>query len=212
VRLEYHEAWKEIAAFGDNSPSAFIMRDVVRKMEKQNWKKLMIQPELDINLFRNALEMAISGDLKDINLERELESGRIFAFYNDIEFPMAVYYLYKQFSIDHDLSKLKDVSPLEIVGVYDYANDLGDPVTMWHLLHKEKNPYSLEEYIAEWKQHTPIHKQADVIYAGSEGQVIDDSLLVTVSYQKENTSTYFGTMKRDKESSTWLLYEIYDQP
>ncbi|QNK89213.1 hypothetical protein H7992_05770 [Sporosarcina sp. resist] len=46
--------------------------------------------------------------------------------------------VYYSFSSNHDLSVLKGVSPLVIIGVYFYVNEQKDPETMWHLYSTKK--------------------------------------------------------------------------
>ena len=59
-----------------------------------------------------------------------------------------------------DLNILHGANPLIVLGVYYYANELKDPVTMWHLYNHEYIPISLEDYIENWtKEETILIKQ-----------------------------------------------------
>ena len=60
----------------------------------------------------------------------------------DAAFSAKVEALYKHFKQSYDNTLFKGQSPIYVVGVFDYANEMEDPDTMFHLFHRDYRHYS----------------------------------------------------------------------
>jgi len=204
VKDEFREGWKRIASAGESSPTAFIMQTIISEMEATDWTKSKSLNRLMVFDVKQALELAKAGKLETFGISGiiQTEMGMEIVTLPNPSFENVVQETYYSFSLYHDLSKLKGVSPLVIIGVYFYANDQEDPETMWHLYSKKKNVVQLEEFVDEWS-----HLDID-IYSLDSLQFEDRGEMAgSIGFLRGN-SISFGTQMALNEDYVWEIEHI----
>ena len=133
-------------------------------------------------------------------------TGMEIATFPNPDFENKVQETYYSFSSNHDLSVLKEVSPLVIIGVYFYANDQKDPETMWHLYSKTKNVVKLEEFVNGWSQlDVDIYSLDSLRFDGSE------ETSGSIGFQRGNTLSVTTQMALN-EDFVWEIEHIILSP
>ena len=132
----------------------------------------------------------------------QTETGMEIVTLPNPSFENVVQETYYSFSLYHDLSKLKGVSPLVIIGVYFYANEQKDPETMWHLYSKTKNVVKLEEFVDEWSQFDiDLYSFDSLQFDGSE------ETAGSIGFQRGNTLSV-STQMALNEDFVWEIEQI----
>ena len=150
VRPVYQQIWKSFSRGVGSTPTVLLMVPIVDEMEASGWRSSNSWEHFDEANIEVALEFARKGelggqmlgghDLEDLTMELPNE-----------QFNAEVKALYGEYSQSHDINVLKDASAFHVLGIYDYANEMEDPETMWSLLDKSFG-YPRDEFIANWKK------------------------------------------------------------
>lgn len=208
VKDEFREGWKRIASAGEGSPTAFIMQVIISEMEVTDWTESESLNRLEIYDVHQALELAKAGKLETFSVSgvMQTETGMEIVTLPNPYFENKVQEIYYSFSSNHDLSELKEVSPLVIIGVYFYANDQEDPETMWHLYSKTKNVVKLEEFVDEWSHlDIDIYSLDSLQFEGSE------ETAGSIGFQRGNSSSV-STQMALNEDLVWEIEHIIINP
>ena len=208
VKDEFREGWKRIASAKEGSPTAFIMQMIISEMEATDWTGSQSLNRLGIYDIHRALELAKVGKLETFGISGIMQTvtGMEIATFPNPDFENKVQETYYSFSSNHDLSVLKEVSPLVIIGVYFYANDQKDPETMWHLYSKTKNVVKLEEFVNGWSQlDVDIYSFDSLRFDGS------DETSGSIGFQRGNTLSVTTQMALN-EDLVWEIEHIISSP
>ena len=209
VKEEYRKAWKRIASIGEDSPSAFIMRKVMDEMEASDWKESASYGRLDTQQLYRAMEFAREDNLSSFELnEFSNQFGRITVSRSDPDYISSVEGAYEKFSKNHDSTILHGANPLIVLGVYYYANELNDPVTMWHLYNHEYIPISLEDYVENWTKEETVFDRTETLFYEMGMGTINGAPHVPIGYEEGNVTSNFAWMLLDEESSIWTFSGI----
>ncbi|WP_172373862.1 sigma-70 family RNA polymerase sigma factor [Sporosarcina jiandibaonis] len=208
VKEKYRAIWEKIANLGGDSPAAFIMKEIVEEMKASDWEKSKSYQRLDQNHIYRALTFAQENSLNLFTLGEFVGYGTITTSVQDPDYQVALKELYDNFSYDYNLVTLEQANPLDIIGVYYYANELEDSETMWHLLNHEFVPVNLQEYMKNWKKKESLPEQVESIFVDMGDGSINGSPLVPVGYEQEGSIYYFAKMIFDIENNIWTIYEI----
>ncbi|MFJ7935763.1 hypothetical protein [Sporosarcina sp. NPDC096371] len=89
------------------------------------------------------------------------------------DFEQQVKSLYEQFKTSHDKTVFKGYSLIYFAGVFNYANDMDDPETMYYLTQSDEivvglNDYTLEGYVANWRKGRSLFKDTEQIVFSAE--------------------------------------------
>ncbi len=214
VKKEYQETWIELSRQGRN-PLIYVMLPILEEMEASGWTSSASYEALDDNDIMEAVELERAGKLAaklpngDVQVETEIIQLDQYD-YSEAE------KLYKTFSVQHDLTLLENVPPLDVYLLFQYANIRGDAETMWHLLSGETKP-EIEEYKRIWRQQDDFRKHTRSISV-HENQInrVGSNLHLYLDAAPKNHDDYMfytpSLIMDDK--AIWLvqnhLYEKYD--
>ena len=170
LKNEYKGIWQKFSNTFEAHPANYLMMPIVEEMEASGWKSSKSWDEFSTEKIEEALELARIGQLENVMYgERPaIEDDSIVL--PDPEFFSRVGELYNEFKKSYDISVFKGLSPIYVVGVFDYANEMEDPTTMYHLFRenivlylKSGEVVSLEEYVAQWRKGFSFLKDANGI-------------------------------------------------
>ena len=155
----YKEAWSRIASYDDATPIDYLISPIVEEMETSEWRSSASWEEFNQDKIAEALELARGGELEEMMYgKRTTVVGDSIAL-PDANFENVVQQYYTDFKKSYDITIFKNVSPIVLVGVFDYASELDDPETMFHLLHEDVETHlesgfvqSAEAYVENWRK------------------------------------------------------------
>ena len=217
VKEDYRAVWEKIANINGESPAAFIMKEIVEEMKASDWKQSKSYQNLNTGHISYAVNYAQENNLNSFAINDFIGYGTMTTAVQDSDYQVEVKELYEDFSYDYNLTTLENANPLIIVGVYDYANELEDPETMWQLFNHEYVSISLEAYMDSWTKTVSILEQAESLFVEMGGSAsINGSPLVLVGYEKDGTIgmkkdgtiDYVASIILDIENGIWTIYEI----
>ncbi|WP_203249249.1 RNA polymerase sigma factor [Sporosarcina beigongshangi] len=204
IKEEIRSAWKKIASGGKGSPSAHVMRNIIREMEASGWANSEMQSRFTYYHLNYAMGLAKAGNLHSFVMTGILQTDQGFDIvtFPDLSFEELVEETYNLYSSNHDPAVLKDAHPFVIFAMYYFANAIGDPVTMWHLYKPEDNPQSLEDYLVDWQQEDfQLNELDGLLFEERESSV------GSIVLQKGNHGYYAVDMIAD-EPASWKISSI----
>ena len=168
IKIDYKDVWQRYSNMFGVQPSNYLMMPIVEEMEASGWRSSKSWDEFSKEKIEETLEIARNGELERVMYgERPVFEDDSITLPNE-EFFSQVEQLYNEFKQSYDIHVFKGWSPLFTVGVYDYANEMEDPATMYHLLREGFDEYSetgmtqsLEEYVESWHKGFSIFKDFD---------------------------------------------------
>ncbi|MFC5591891.1 RNA polymerase sigma factor [Sporosarcina soli] len=202
ITEEVRTAWKKIASGGEESPSAHVMRNIIREMEASGWTQSDTQSRFTAYHLNYVMGLAMVGKLHTFEMKGILQPDQGFDIitFPDPSFDQLVEDTYRLFTANYDLAVLKDVHPFVIFGMYHLANDREDPVTMWHLYTPTDNPQPLEVYLADWEQENFQLDEVDgLLWDSSDG---------SIAWLREEIGHFYVDLEEDKNAG-WKITSIY---
>lgn len=154
---DYQDVWRGMAATGDARPLAYVMQPIVKEMEASGWRESKSWDSLSYNALKDAIVLYREGQLEYYMYgERPEFKSETIKFPNE-SFWNEVQVLYEDFKKSHDKLVLKGASPIHVLGVFDYANEMDDPETMYHLLsesvmYDHYGDIKLDDYVQNWRK------------------------------------------------------------
>ncbi|MDN4609088.1 hypothetical protein [Sporosarcina highlanderae] len=154
---DYQDVWRGLAATGDARPLAYVMQPIVKEMEASGWRESKSWDSLSYDALKDAIVLYREGQLEYYMYgERPDFKSETIQFPNE-SFWNEVQELYSDFKKAHDKSVLKGASPIHVLGVFNYANEMDDPETMFHLLNEnatysEYGEIELNDYVKNWRK------------------------------------------------------------
>lgn len=207
ITEEVQTTWRKIASWGEESPSAYIMKRIVREMEASGWTNSETQSHFTAYHLNYAFGLAKEEKLSTFEMKGILQPDQGFDI---VTFPNAIFdkYVeetYKRYSANYNSSVLLDVHPFIIFAMYYWANEQEDPVTMWHLYMPEDDPEPLETYLSEWEQEDfKLNELDGLLFDGDEYSVGSIGLI------KGDTTSFYVQLGKD-ENSGWKISSIYKE-
>lgn len=200
ISESYRDAWKRLASAEKDSAVSVLMTKIIGEMEQSNWTESTVYSYLTRQEYSiyDTYSLAKEGDLDSFT--------PITAGFNEmyeekvIEVPNLeedVQRLYKEFSVAYDRDALRYVHPLLIVGLYYYANDMGDPEMMWHLMDDKARILYVEDYTIAWQPENPLLKRIDSI-GFDPSLIINDGKTINVPIQ--------FTRNGNTDYNVWMSY------
>ncbi|MFC5602179.1 hypothetical protein [Sporosarcina koreensis] len=154
---DYQDVWRGMAANGDVSPLSYVMQPIVKEMEASGWRESKSWDSLSNDALKDAIVLSREGQLEYYMYgERPDFKSETIQFPNE-SFWNEVQGLYADFQEAYDKSILQGISPIHVLGVFNYANEMDDPETMYHLL-SESATYDnfgtieLDDYVKNWRK------------------------------------------------------------
>ena len=179
VPTTYQEAWgtfnyqEETAAL----PINYLIQPIIEEMEASDWQKSESWDRLTRESILDALKLAQEGKLEEIMFGKmpTLVSEKI-DLPNKL-FTSKIEKLYKEFKQSYDRTIFKGLSPIYVVGVYDYANEMEDPMTMLELFNhgngefyggEAGEEYWRADFMEYWKKGFSLFEEATSIEFSNE--------------------------------------------
>lgn len=205
LKKEYRLAWEKLANTGENSPSAYIMQQIVKEMEESDWETSDSLERLEYHHLYDAVGFAKRGDLQLFTLESVMQESDNEVAVNNPEYIQEVERTYVKFTKGHRLNALVGVKPVVILGVYLYANEQEDPKTMWHLTNRESLSLTLKEYVTTWRKQEYQIEKADILVEEIGSNVLNGVPLTPISYEYKADFVYDGWLILDEGTGAWLI-------
>lgn len=211
---EYQEAWNNLAYSGDATPLTYIMRPIVAEMKASGWRSSEQWNSLHYNDIEEALVLYREGVLAEYMYgEQPVFEDNTVKLPNEA-FEQEVEALYKEFKKSYDKSVFKDISPTHVVGVFNYANEMEDPKTMYRLFHESYSEvsgtgFTEEAYIQNWRKGVSLFRKAtDVNFTNANVQRYEHSLYAFVSINngeetKKSIPLIYG------ENNVWEIRDMW---
>ncbi|MBB4827012.1 hypothetical protein HNO89_004303 [Sporosarcina luteola] len=195
VKREYKEAWKNMASGYGATPLRYVMKPIVEEMEASGWTASETWNRIGYDALKDALVVQRAGQL-DMYMYGEQPVFQDEAIQlPDPEFDQNIGVLYDSFKKQYDLAVLKGRSPIDIVALYNLANEKNDPEMMYHLHHENVWKYSesgyetsLDQYKASWQKALSLLPLNDEMSFSGDSVFRNDPLLygtVNLSHQGE---------------------------
>lgn len=201
---EYQEAWTELSFSSEATPLSFIMQPIVKEMRASGWRTSEQWNRLSYEGVKDAISLYRAGVLEEYMYgEQPVFEDETVTLPNP-SFDKEVKSLYTAFKKSYDKTVLTDVSAIYVAGVFDYANALEDPETMFYLSNSESMAqrydetyngiYSkmdekdlLERYKSKWtKSLSQFRNATSIEFSADSGQRYENSLVHSVNVKNEN--------------------------
>lgn len=164
---DYQEAWRNMAGGGQATPMRYILTPIIKEMEASGWRKSESWDALTYYDLEEALVLYREGRLEEYMYGERPEFQDVTIHLPDDAFDNEVQTLYADFKKSYDKSVLKGVSPIHVLGIFDYANEVDDPETMYYLFnentlkHNESGiDYTVDYYVDNWRKGLPFLRNA----------------------------------------------------
>ncbi|WP_318616909.1 hypothetical protein [Sporosarcina sp. YIM B06819] len=145
------------------------------------------------------LALTRAGQLEGSDSDRRAEIANQSITLPNQHFEQQVKSLYEQFKTSHDKTIFKGLSLIYMAGVFNYANDMEDPETMYYLSHSDDittninqgRGYTIEEYITNWRKGRSLFKDTEqIVFSGdSLEQGAPSALSTTVQVNRKDGSS-----------------------
>lgn len=156
---DYQDVWRGLAANGDPTPIAYVMQPIVKEMEASGWRESASWDSLSYDALKEALVLYREGVLEEYRYGERPDFQDVTIQLPNDSFEKEVQALYADFKKTYDKSVLKGVSPIHVLRVFDYANEIEDPLTMYHLINENVLKYdesgieyTAEYYVEKWRK------------------------------------------------------------
>ncbi|MCM3639210.1 hypothetical protein M3152_16035 [Sporosarcina luteola] len=164
---EYQEAWKNMAGGGQATPLRYILDPIIKEMEASGWRKSASWEALTYYDLEEALVLYREGVLEEYMYGERPDFQDVTIQLPNDSFEKEVQAIYTDFKKTYSKSILKGVSPVHVLGVFDYANEMDDPRTMYYLFnentlkHNESGiDYTVDYYVDNWRKGLPFLRNA----------------------------------------------------
>ena len=183
VPTSYQQAWGTINYEEDTAlPIRYLIQPIIEEMEASDWQKSESWDRLTRESLLDALKLAQEDKLEEIMFGKKptLVSKKM-ELPNEL-FTAKIEKLYEEYRQTYDRTIFKELSPIYVVGVYDYANEMEDPTTMLNLLNFNNGEFHENEAGAEeWR--------ADFMEFWQKGfSIIEEA--TSIEFSNENMERY----------------------
>ncbi len=227
LKEDYQQLWRDFAFGGNATPLDYVVKPIVEEMEASGWRTSEKWEALSYDAIQDALVLYQEGQLEFYMYGERPDFQDETISLPDSSFENEVRSLYTEFKKSYDKSVFKGKSPMYVVGVFNYANDLDDPETMYHLFHKNVSLYqesgvewTVEWYVENWRKGLSLFRNATQLefnteyisryeqtFTGGVGIVVDGEIRRSVSLiYDENGIWEMG------ETQLELLPSYHEQP
>jgi hypothetical protein len=183
LKHEYQNAWQLLAVNTELSPIGKVLHPVVNAMLKTNWKENETYKELDFSDLQNAFVLADAGDLDSRKIETGLSSRMI--SWPDGEMQGQAHSFLKSPKSDGTYN-YADLTPIEAVVLFDYAQELNFSEIMYGLISKYEGMGLMEDLVASGDI-------PDLIPVGATSLTYNDDLTY------EQNGEYHGAVEVNKD-------------
>jgi len=163
VLPEYKEAWRNMAGGGQATPMRYILEPIIKEMEASGWRESASWDSLHNNDLEEALVLYREGRLEEYMYGERPDFEDVTIHLPNESFNKEVRSLYTDFKKSYDKSVLRGVSPIHILAIFDYANEMDDPETMYYLFNENTLKYNesgidytVDTYVDNWRKGLPF--------------------------------------------------------
>lgn len=211
---EYQEAWTNLSYSGNATPLTYIMRPIVKEMKASDWQQSEHWDSLNYNDLEEALVLYREGVLEEYMYgEMPVFEEKTVVLPNEA-FDQEVKELYSAFKKSYDKSVLKGISPVHIVGIFNYANEVEDPKTMYRLFNENygdmsETGFSEEQYIDFYRKGLSLFRNAtDIKFTNENINRYEHAIygFVTINNGAEVKNSVHLTYGED---DVWKIRDMY---
>ena len=162
VKREYQDAWHGLSYGVNAHPAKYLVEPILEEMEASGWTSSKSWDQFDKQKIEEALLLARNGELEEIMYGKRPVFDNETIILPNADFSTRVVELYNMFKISsYDKRVIMNHSPIDIAGVFDYANEVEDPETMFHIFYKGSDvDWTLEQYMRHWKKGISLFEDA----------------------------------------------------
>ncbi|WP_172373860.1 RNA polymerase sigma factor [Sporosarcina jiandibaonis] len=219
VPVLYQDAWKKFDYQEEALPINYLVQPIIEEMEASAWKKSESWERLTRKSILDALKLSHEGKLEEIMF------GKMPTLVNEkIDLPDKLFTtkiekLYAEFKKTYDRTIFKELSPIFVVGVYDYANEMEDPMTMLKLFNFDNGEFyryepeeSGESFIADWRKGFSIFEEATSVEFSNEDIVrYGRNFYATVKIEKNQSDDQYIPIWIDKNREFYIREFVHQQ-
>lgn len=224
---EYQEAWTTLSLNYEATPLSYIMQPIVKEMRASGWRTSERWNRLSYESVSEALVLYREGVLEEYMYGEQPVFEEETVMLPNSSFDKEVKALYTAYKKSYDKELLEDVSAIYVAGVFDYANEMEDPETMFYLANRDSmaqmydenydGVYSkmnekdlLEKYKAKWTKSLSQFRNATSLQFSGASQRFEHSLVSTVGINDENGMTRTISMIYG-DQDVWEVMDVYHQ-
>lgn len=219
VPENYQQAWKMLVGYDEANLLSYLAGPIIKEMEASDWKSSESWEQFNREKIAETLKLARGGELAVLMFGKEPKVKSKIIELPDDQYAKKIMELYSEFIKSYDKNVFKGLSPVFVVGVFDYANEMEDPETMFNLfyenmlIHSENGSIAtLESYVDNWYKGFSLFKDASSIQFTGE-----DLMRSGDNYQADVKITYnsnaiesVSTLLVEKE--LWQMGEMWLDP
>ncbi|AYC29935.1 hypothetical protein [Paenisporosarcina cavernae] len=150
VKEEYQLLFKDIQQPQQHSISSYLIEPIVNEFEVSGWRNSNTWTQFNYSyLDKMFMEINYYGFKEEVY--DESASNREEPVQLNVEYFQRIHSLYKKFAGTHDPAALRDISAIDLVGLYYYSQELGDMETQYELFVKDDQKFEViprEEFLA----------------------------------------------------------------
>ena len=216
VPESYQEAWKMLVSYDEATLLSYLADPIIKEMEASDWKSSKSWEKFNREKIAESLQLARDGELAVLMYGKEPKVESIIIELPDDKYARKVEELYVEFIKSYDKAIFKGLSPIYVVGVFDYANEMEDPEAMFNLfyenmlMHTENGSVAtLESYVDNWYKGFSLFKDASSIqFTGADLMRFGDNYQADVKITYNNNVVMsVGTLFDKKE--IWQMGEMW---
>jgi len=216
VPENHQNAWRRLFLYEEATPLGYLARPMYKEMEASGWRSSESWEQFNREKIEVAIKLARNGELDELVHGTTPKVENYVIEFPDEKYDRKVEELYNEFNKSHDKTIFKDLSPIYVVGVFDYANEMENPETMFNLFYEgivrdqeNGSVASLYTYLNNWRKGFSLLKGAGSIeYSGADLTRSGDNYQAEVKITYNNhPETYVSTLL--DENQIWQMGETW---
>ncbi|MCZ2260441.1 RNA polymerase sigma factor [Sporosarcina sp. G11-34] len=216
VPENHQNAWRRLFLYEEATPLGYLARPIYKEMEASGWRSSESWEQFNREKIEAAIKLARNGELDELVYSTTPKLENYVIELPDKKYDRKVEELYNEFNKSHDKTIFKDLSPIYVVGVFDYANEMENPGMMFNLFYEgvvrdreNGSVASLDSYLNNWRKGFSLLKDAGSIeYTGADLTRSGDNYQAEVKITHNNHSeTYVSTLL--DENQIWQMGETW---
>lgn len=214
---EFRKTLQGVANSDKVTPLTYIVQPIVEELEASDWKRSESWDRLGYYDLTEALEIARDGHLEMLMYREKPNVQDDEIVFPDPAFEREVVSLYEQFKKSYDKTLFNGRSPIYLVGVFNHANEVEDPATMYRLFHERIEEYgadfTLDNYVANWQKGISLFEHAERVSFYADTMSWSDNLdwaTILISFDKGTRGRGLNVVLDD--NGVWHLIELWLEP
>lgn len=218
VPESYQNAWRRLFLYEEATPLGYLARPIYKEMEASGWRSSESWAQFNSEKVEEAVKLARNGELEQLVSVKTPRLENYMIELPDDKYDRKVEELYNEFNKSHDKTIFQDLSPIYLVGVFDYANEMENPKTMFNLFYEgvvrdqeNGSVASLDTYLDNWRKGFSLLKDAiSIEFTGADLTRTGDNYQAEVKITDNNYSEIYVSTLLD-ENQIWQMDETWLQ-